>query len=196
MSNIIPGLGQPVQDAQQIFRAALKAMSEPGSILEVPAINIEATNLSQALYGLALTLFDQDTPILFSAAMQDAVLIESLKFHNAIATTDAYQQAQFVVCSEQDVPELSLLNLGTDAYPDQSTSVLIVCDVLQAGNDWQLSGPGIQTSCSLTCSGLTDTLLDQRQQLSTLFPRGVDLFFCSGQRFFCLPRTTQVEKGV
>ncbi|WP_312948014.1 phosphonate C-P lyase system protein PhnH, partial [Stutzerimonas kunmingensis] len=52
----------PVLDAQNCFRAALKALAEPGT--RQPLVSVAAVDHLQAAgYALCLSLLDNDTPL-------------------------------------------------------------------------------------------------------------------------------------
>jgi alpha-D-ribose 1-methylphosphonate 5-triphosphate synthase subunit PhnH len=65
---LAPGLPDPVEDAQRIFRCALTALSEPGRILQLP-VTLRSTcqqlgnATGPAALGLLLALADGDTPV-------------------------------------------------------------------------------------------------------------------------------------
>ena len=57
-----PAFENPVDSAQQGFRIALKAISEPGLSHDLGLV-AELDSLAPATYALALTLLDSDTTV-------------------------------------------------------------------------------------------------------------------------------------
>lgn len=193
-SEIQPGLGNPVHDAQAIFRQCLTAMSEPGRIESVELPLLTPQGLEPATYALALSLFDQQTELLLTSSLLTSVIQASLRFHCMSPIVSELGQADFVICNESERPQLDKLKDGSDEYPDQSCTLVIQCESLQQGHGWVAKGPGIPDRRQLQCSALNTSFIEERQRMQTLFPLGIDLILCSGNQFMCLPRTTLLEE--
>lgn len=191
-SQVQTGLANPVYDAQGIFRLLLKSMAEPGLIARLDDTPEFMTGLNAASYAVALALFDQDTSINLSASLQHKSIKDSLRFHTAAHLVDSCDQADFVICNEADRPDLDRLNAGTEAYPDQSCTLIIQCESFFKGIIYRATGPGIASSRKIRCSGFNGTLLHQRENLAAQFPLGIDLILTCGREFFCIPRTTKL----
>ena len=82
--------------------------------------------------------------------------------------------------------------MGTEAYPDQSCTLIIQCESFFKGIIYRASGPGIETSRKIRSSGFNGTLFHQRENLMSQFPLGIDLILTCGREFFCIPRTTKL----
>ena len=67
-SQLLPAFPEPVHSAQQVFRHALTALSEPGVVQTVEDIP-RLDRLSPASYALCLCLLDSDTPLWLSPAL-------------------------------------------------------------------------------------------------------------------------------
>src|SRR3546814_4413068 len=61
-SMLLPAMPDPVMATQGVFRLALSAMSEPGTLQQVDHA-VVLDRLAPATYALCLTLFDADTPV-------------------------------------------------------------------------------------------------------------------------------------
>jgi alpha-D-ribose 1-methylphosphonate 5-triphosphate synthase subunit PhnH len=191
-SQVQPGLTNPVYDAQGIFRLLLNGMAEPGLIARLDDVQDFPVGLNAASYAIALTLFDQDTCIHLSSSLQHDAIKDSLRFHSAVDLVPSCDMADFVICNEIDRPDLDQLNAGSETYPDQSCTLIIQCDSFFKGIIYRATGPGIETSRKIRCSGFNDTLLHQRESLAAQFPLGIDLILTCGREFFCIPRTTKL----
>lgn len=191
-TQVQPGLNNPVYDAQGIFRLLLKSMAEPGLIARLDDVPEFPVGLNPASYAVALALFDQDTRIHLCNSLQQDEIKHSLRFHTAADLVADPAMADFVICDEADRPNLDCLNVGTEAYPDQSCTLIIQCESFFKGIIYRASGPGIETSRKIRCSGFNGTLFHQRETLMSQFPLGIDLILTCGREFFCIPRTTRL----
>lgn len=198
-NHISTGFKDVVFDSQAVFRKVLKSMSEPGVVSKVDDnLSDVPKDLNLASYALALTLFDHDTNVALAKSLNHQFVKQTLAFHCSSPLTENVSEADFIVCDESEIPALSELKLGTEDYPDQSCTLIIqVNDItentLKVGG-CLLTGAGIQQQREIECSALSDSFIQQREQLQKLFPLGVDVIFSCDDEFFCLPRTTLVNK--
>jgi len=191
-SIIYPGLENPVADAQTVFRKLLSGASEPGLIMSIDSLDEHPERLSLATYAIALTLFDQTTYVHLSPSLYVKDVANSLRFHAGVKLSHSIQQAHFVICNEDDRPDLHQLNQGSETYPDQSCTLIIQCQSLSTGPYYQALGPGIEYKRRIRCSGIDSALMQHRTHMQTQFPRGIDIIMVCEHTFFYLPRTTQL----
>ncbi len=189
-NQIFPGLHNPVLESQQIFRQLLKSMSEPGVIGNCEDNLNQPDCLQPATYAVALSLLDQDTALKLSDNLDNESVRDTLRFHNGIPLVNDWKQADFVICNEDERPDLDQLNIGNESWPDQSCTLIIQCQSFYKGIIYRASGPGIKQSRKIRCSAFNGTLIHQREKLASRFPLGIDLILTSGRDFFCIPRTT------
>lgn len=192
-ASLLPGFDNPVDDAQQVFRATLQAFAHPGRIEALAADCGVPDGLSPAMTALLLTLADPDTPVWVPAGMA-ASAGAFLRFHCGCPLVDDVAAAQFVcVPAGHDMPALRRCAQGDPAFPDRSATLIVEVASLDEGNTLTLRGPGIQTTRTLRVGGLPDDFRRQWQANHAGFPLGVDLLLTAGERICALPRTTQVE---
>jgi alpha-D-ribose 1-methylphosphonate 5-triphosphate synthase subunit PhnH len=183
LSGIEPGFVEPTLDAQAAFRSALQALSRPGTLVKC----------ERAAFALCLALLDHDTRVWLSPAA--AMLAPSLRFHTGCPVAGRPEEADFLlVGSPAELPELARLGSGSDEAPHRSASVMIEVAQLRDDGGWKLSGPGIRGAARLHASGLDGGFAAQWVANGKRFPRGVDLFLCSGNRLCGLPRTTCIDE--
>lgn len=194
-AQLCPGFSDPVFSSQEVFRQLLKAMSEPVLICTVQSTESCPQTLHASTYAIALSLMDQDTRLKLAIGVDSSSVRESLRFHNSVAVVEGWDQADFVICNEPGIPDLGVLNPGSEAYPDQSCTLIIQCDSFLESIPYTATGPGIQRSREFNCSALNQQLVRQREALEQRFPLGIDLILTCGQEFFCLPRTTRLGAG-
>jgi len=188
------GFSDPPAQSQTIFRGVLEAMSAPGRIVTVADALDSPAPLMPATTALLLTLADFHTPVWLDANAANETVAGYLRFHCGCPIVEQPTDAAFAVVSDAaTIPEPEHFSLGSDEYPDRSTTVLIQLEGLDQGVGLRLSGPGIDGSTDLDLVGLTADWLGKRQQLAPLFPLGLDLILISQTAAAALPRSTNIE---
>ncbi|MFV9474723.1 phosphonate C-P lyase system protein PhnH [Advenella sp. RU8] len=185
-----PAFDNPVDSAQQGFRIALKAISEPGLSHELGLV-AELDSLAPATYALALTLLDSDTTVWLSPALDTPAVRANLAFHCACPITAQAQEADFALMLASEADYITLLNKGTDRDPELSCTALVQLDALDGGIPTVWQGPGIETQ--RTVSLPVEKIFWQNRQVVTKFPCGIDMYFIAGEQIMALPRSTQVN---
>lgn len=193
LSILAPGLADPAHDAQQIFRAILDATSHPGRIVTLPAAPAGPGMLSPAATAYLLTLVDRDTPVWLADAFDRPEVRDFLRFHASAPIVTSRAEAAFGVVAAGQARPLDGFNLGTDAYPDCSTTLVIEVPDLRAGPAGQWRGPGIAGRATVGVAGLADGFWHDWAANHGLFPCGVDLVFTAGTELCALPRSIAVE---
>jgi alpha-D-ribose 1-methylphosphonate 5-triphosphate synthase subunit PhnH len=188
-----PGFADPVAQSQVAFRALLDAIARPGKIVELPAPDGMPDGISVAQAAIALALADADAPVWLAGAATAAR--PWIAFHTGAPQAATPAEARFAFADgPAALPPLGAFALGSDAYPDRSTTLVIEMPGLTAGGPLTLSGPGIQGVARATIA-LPDAFWAARAGLAEVFPRGIDLFLTDGARVLGLPRTTIVERN-
>ena len=189
-SLLSPAFEEPVHAAQQVFRRALVAMSEPGlvqDIGEAPRVG----RVAPATYALCLCLLDSDTPVWLSPALDTPELRANLAFHCGCPIVSVPQEAAFAVLDVNDSVAMPAFNPGTDRDPDISCTVLLQLHSLEGGTATTWQGPGIPGSRVMHLP-LPREFWPQRAAHG--FPRGLDFFFAAGESVVGLPRSTRVVR--
>jgi len=184
MSLLSGGFSDPAAQSARAFRQIMTAMARPGQIVTIEGGQGPAP-LTPALATLALTLFDNTTPIHLAGAFDCPELRQWLSFHCG-APLVAAEQAQFALGLWHDLAPLSRFNHGDPAYPDRSATLIVAWETLENHGSC-LRGPGIETEIALN--------LPQSPAFSAnraLFPRGLDFIFAAHSHIAALPRSTRV----
>lgn len=193
LASLAPGFPDPVGDAQTTFRAVLDAMARPGRIARVTAVPGLDRPLSRAAAAVLLALADHDTPVWLDRVSAPA--LPYLRFHTGAPLAVAPDKAAFAVIGDPEaMPAPDRFALGTDAYPDRSTTLVIEVETLSTATTagWRLEGPGINGAAHLAVTGLPAGFVAARAALAPLYPRGLDIVLTAGDRLAALPRTTRI----
>ena len=188
------GFADPVRDSQATFRAVLDAMARPGRIVTppLPVGTLPAAGLGPATAAVALTLCDFETPVWLDPALSAAA--PWLRFHCGAPVIEDPGKAAFAFAQGPEaLPALDRFDLGSEEYPDRSTTLILEVAGLEAEGGLRLTGPGIEDESRLAVAGLAAGWWQARAALGILFPLGLDLILVAGDRLAALPRTTRVE---
>lgn len=193
------GFSHEAHGSQSVFRAALQALSHPGQPVTVEHDAEVPPSGHAASAAVLLALLDADCKLWLSPALRNSGAAAWLRFHTGCRLTEQPAQAHFAWLAAADVLQpLDSFSLGSDSYPDQSTTCVIDVAALHAvpaaTAPWRLSGPGIQDVAGLQVEGLDRGFVAQWQANHALFPRGVDVLLATGRQIVGLPRTTRIEQ--
>lgn len=189
---LVASFQHPVADAQFSFRRILKALSEPGICVKLPAMAGFGA-LGSASACVLLTLIDQDTPLWISRSLNDEILRKNLRFHTGALLTEDPSSVSFALTDPAlDNATLMAFACGDEMSPELSTSVIVQLEGLSGGTSLRLTGPGIESERIVTLK-LPDAVRDYLLNRPHRFPLGLDFMFTCGDELIALPRTTRVE---
>jgi alpha-D-ribose 1-methylphosphonate 5-triphosphate synthase subunit PhnH len=184
------GFADPVADAQAVFRAALRALSHPGEVVECGAIGAPVEGLMPATAALLLALTDTETRVWWAAPGP----VGWLRFHTGAPPAARAQDAPFAVFGlGQTLPPLGALDAGSDESPERSTTLLIELPSFEGGVRTEWFGPGLREPRQVALAGLPEPFWADWLDNHAAFPSGVDVFFVCGRSIVGLPRTTHVR---
>lgn len=171
--------------AATAFRAALDALSRPGTIVTLHGANPPAP-LSVAAGVLALTLFDATTPVHLAGAHDTPALRDWLVFHTGAPLVGA-GDAAFAIGSWQALQPVARFSPGTPDYPDRAATLIVEMPAI-AARGARLRGPGIRDTALLSLPEIAAFEANHAR-----YPLGFDTFLTCGNQLAGLPRSTQVE---
>ena len=192
-ADLVPGFADPVHDAQASFRVILDTVAHPGRIETLPVSLAAAppAPLGVAAAAVALALCDIDTPIWLDAPL--AAASRYLSFHCGAPAAPNPAHASFAFATNSAaLPSLESFALGSDEYPDRSTTLVIEVGGLIPDRGIRLVGPGIRSEALLSALGLPAHFWEERAALAELLPRGLDIILVSGAELAALPRWARV----
>jgi len=184
----LPGFADPVLDAQACFRALLNAMARPGSIHLAGGNLVAPAPLCPAAAAVLLALVDGETSIFIDPAFADAA--DWVRFHCGVVPSADQATAAFVLAAS--LPDLSSLACGSDEGPEDAATVIVRVSSFGDGPGFSLTGPGLQYPTDLRVIGLPADFTARWADNHNLFPRGIDLILCAGDRLVALPRSVAI----
>src|SRR6201991_4301345 len=151
VAELPPGFADKVLSAQSTFRSVMDAMARPGSVQSIRAIAGAPSPMMRGTAAIALTLFDHDTPIWLDDAMSATSQVAKwLKFHTSAPVIADSSICSFALIGDADaLPHLDRFSLGSNEYPDRSTTVILQVESLTQGPTFELRGPGIDGTAVL-----------------------------------------------
>lgn len=188
------GFADPVFDGQRCFRAVMNAMAHPAQILPVDGVAEAPAPLSPVAAAVAITLFDQDTPVWLDPPLAESPDVCGwLTFHTGAPVVTVPADAIFAVAANVvRAPAVSAFAQGSDRYPDRSTTLVLQVDTLDRSGPC-LSGPGIPGSARLGFDPAPANFWSDFIGNRALFPRGVDVVLAGSRWLAALPRSIKVE---
>jgi len=192
------GFADKVLSAQTTFRSVMDAMARPGTVQRVIANVGAPSSVMRGTAAIALTLFDHDTPTWLAPTMAEMPGIAKwLKFHTGAPVIIDSSVCSFALIGDaSELPSLDRFSLGSNEYPDRSTTLILQVESLTQGLAYELRGPGIDGTAILRASIEPKHLSERLAINATLFPRGIDVVLVHDDAIVAIPRTTRlVAKG-
>ncbi len=189
-----PGFADPVHDAQRAFRAALHALSRPGTQVPVDVTPSLPPGLGIAAGSALLALLDADTRLWIAPSPSREAIATYLRFHTGCTLAADPAQCDFALVTDPaQLPDLERFDAGRDEHPERSATVMVEVAALD-GRGWRLRGPGIETE-SVMAAAIAAPFVAQWQAQRRRFPRGVDVLLASGATLAGLPRTCHLTES-
>lgn len=169
-----------VHDGQKVFRALLHAMANPGFVQSIAA---QAGTFKEAyapLTALGCTLLDNEERMYVEKNPRLAAELHDL----TLCREGELEQADYIFLSSQmnygSMEEIMKnAKKGTYKDPQDSATILILCDEIKGNAEMTLKGPGIKGTKLMKVPQYVKTILAIRQSLQTEYPLGIDLVFVS-----------------
>jgi alpha-D-ribose 1-methylphosphonate 5-triphosphate synthase subunit PhnH len=196
MSAVAAGFAEPVLAAQSTFRAIMDATARPGTARRLAGIDAPAP-LSPTAGAIALTLLDYETAFWLDPPLAAAPEVARwIAFHTGAPRTDDPASAAFAFIADSAAsPSFETFALGSQEYPDRSTTLVLQVARLTDGEGFVLRGPGIAGSRRLAATPLPADFLGRLAKNRARFPRGVDLLLAAAEEVAALPRSVHAAAG-
>lgn len=188
------GFSDPVGASQAVFRALMDAMARPGSVHALPDVTAPPAPMTTSAAALIATLADADTPVWLDPALTKTPDVRDwIVFHTGAPIAEYQSEAAFaLVAAPQNLSALNGFSLGTQEYPDRSTTIIVQVSTLTEGNALILEGPGIKDRATLAPAPMPSHFEAQWTANRAAFPRGVDLVLAGPDCLAAMPRSTRL----
>ena len=192
------GFADKVLSAQSTFRSVMDAMARPGTVQRIVAAVGAPAAVMRGTAAIALTLFDQDTPLWLDPQISGTSDVTKwLKFHTGAPVIADSSVCSFALVGDaRALPGLDRFAFGSNEYPDRSTTLILQVESLTQGPVLELRGPGIDGTAVLRAAIQPADLFARLEINRTRFPRGIDVVLVHDDTIVAIPRTTRlVAKG-
>ncbi|MBS7545743.1 phosphonate C-P lyase system protein PhnH [Ancylobacter oerskovii] len=193
MQELARGFADPVLEAQDVFRAAMRALSRPGRPQRLVTELAPPAPLTPEAAALALALCDYETPVFLDATLAaERAVGDFLAFHTGAPITADPGEARFAFISNPlEMLDFSAFAPGSPEFPDASTTLVLQITGF-TGRGLSLEGPGIKGRIGFGAAPLPAGFAARMAANRALFPRGVDLLLAGAGEVAGLPRSTIV----
>ncbi|UJW85403.1 phosphonate C-P lyase system protein PhnH [Devosia sp. SL43] len=191
------GFADPVLQSQTVFRAVMDALANPGTVQNLVTPQSIGGSIQAELASVLLTLSDHDTSIWLDDRLRsDTAVLDFVNFHAGAPIVREPGRAAFAFATgDTHLPRLDQFNLGTQEYPDRSTTIVLAVEALDGGAALITRGPGIKGHGHISPVGLPGDFVAQWADNRELFPRGIDLLLVADGAVMGLPRSTRITEG-
>jgi len=172
----------------------MDAMARPGSIHALPQVTAPSAPLTASASALIATLADADTPVWLDPALTKTPAVRDwIVFHTGAPITLHQSEAAFaLVAAPEKLSALNGFSLGTQEFPDRSTTVILQVTTLTEGGPLMLEGPGIKGQASFAPDPMPQHFTEQWMANRQAFPRGIDLILAGPGCVAAMPRSTRL----
>jgi alpha-D-ribose 1-methylphosphonate 5-triphosphate synthase subunit PhnH len=185
-----------LQSPQQLavaFRSILRSFSKPAVPTTIVKVEGAPPPLFPTTAAIGLTLFDYQTPIWLSTDLNTDAVRKFLRFQTGAPLTADPTDATFAILTLAETQsEWPNFNLGSDEYPDRSTTVILQVSSLTTGDAVRVSGPGLKDPVDFHVAKSTPDFWQHIQMNNSLFPIGNDFMFASPDAMAALPRSSRI----
>ena len=190
-----PAFADPVFQSQAAFRAVLRALSRPGTIVACGDELAPPAPLSPAAAAALLALAEYETPLWLAPAYAAGEVGAWLRFHTGARIGGPRDAAFALVDLSADALDLTVFAQGSAEYPDRSTTLVAEVASLSPQGPLRLSGPGVKGEARFGFSPMLSDFVEAWRDNGAAFPLGVDLILTAGAELAALPRSVRIEEG-
>lgn len=185
-----------VHDGQKVFRQLLDAVANPG---EKKNISVQTGKFNEdfaSLLALGCTLLDNEEKMYveknpkLSAEMRSLTLCQETDLDKA---DYIFLSSELNYGSMEEI--LKNAKHGSYADPQQSATIILLCQSIGGKEKMTLSGPGIKDKKTILVYGYIKKVIELRNRLNIEYPLGVDLVFADNAgEIMGIPRLVKIEE--
>lgn len=191
-----PAFTDAPRESQATFRAVMSALARPATLQPLAVTLDPPPPLTAELAAIALTLCDNDAPVWLDPPLAAEPGIAAwLRFHTGGTVVADPKEAAFALVSDAAaMPRLSDFAIGTEEYPDRSTTLIVAVRGFAGDVAMTIEGPGIRGSATFAPEPPPAAFAEEWRANRALFPRGVDAVFAGSGTVAALPRSSRLVR--
>ncbi len=191
------GFADPVRDSQAVFRAVMNALARPTTSRPLPTSLSPPPPLTPELAAVAMALADGDASIWLDPPLSaDPAVAAYLRFHTGAPIVADPALAAFALVSDPAaLSSFDQFELGSEEFPDRSTTIVLAVESFDGGDTMTFQGPGLKAPSSFSPTPVPIALRQATLDNRALFPRGIDLIFVAPGLVAALPRSSRMVGG-
>jgi alpha-D-ribose 1-methylphosphonate 5-triphosphate synthase subunit PhnH len=192
-----PGFTDAASQTQSVFRAVMNALAHPTRLEPLTVDLTPPEPLTPQLAAIALAMADVDAPIWLDARLTTNPAVAGfLRFHTGAPIVQDPKLAAFaLVADATTLIPFEQFAIGSEEYPDRSTTLVIAVNGFDGADAVAVEGPGMASGGRLSATPLPTDFRAQWRNNQGHFPRGVDLIFAAPGVVCALPRSSRLSLG-
>lgn len=167
-----------VHDAQNVFRQLLHVMSNPGQIKNISTQSEKFSENYGVLTTIGCTMLDNEESMYVE---KNPRLFQELRDLTMAKDAEFFTADYIFLSSEMNYGSLEQILIGakkgTYEDPQESATLVILCQKLSGQTDMTMEGPGIDGTLTIKTNQYIKTIIQLRQNQHTEYPLGMDLIF-------------------
>jgi alpha-D-ribose 1-methylphosphonate 5-triphosphate synthase subunit PhnH len=189
---LTPDLDNPDVEAQQTFRAVVKALDNPGHLIQIESRLSLPEVLNQASGALFLTLCNDETTV-WADLNWDFSLIEWFQYQCGCSiVTEPCMANLALITKPVTMPPLDHFRIGDEDHPDTSVTLIIqvgklFANAAKTSGAPLVTGPLVNSEPKVFPMGVPTNILDHWTQTSSPFSSSIDIFLTCDDVLTALP---------
>lgn len=187
------GFDDPALNSRQTFRAIVAAMEHPGRLATVRENPYAPDVFHSASAATCLMLLEYETPVWTDIELRSPA-INWLQIACGSNVVTEPSMAHFALITKPtNMPALDDFRIGSNESPENAKTIIIQVDDIIPTADNHHTNIMVDKTVQLELKGVPDKFWYQWQQLSILYPLGIDIFFTCDDVLIALPKIKQIE---
>lgn len=185
-----------VHDGQKVFRRLLEAIANPGEIKNIRQESGKFEGNYAVLLALGCTLLDNEEKMYVEKNSNLLSELHSL----TLCREDELKMADYVfLSSEMNYGSLEQIfrnvKHGTYADPQESATVILLCESIQGEESMIMAGPGIKGEKRISVYPYIKKVITLYGRMNIEYPLGVDMVFADKEgNLLGIPRLVKVKE--
>jgi alpha-D-ribose 1-methylphosphonate 5-triphosphate synthase subunit PhnH len=197
MSQLMPGFDDPELGSQQTFRAIVKALDNPGRLVQIRSKLSAPEDLNPASAAIFLTLSHDKTTV-WADLDWSYPIVEWFQFRCGCSiVTEPCMASLALITNPVTMPPLDQFKMGDEEHPDTAATLIVQVGEMPANTVWNPIRSAVRQMTTRSLMGMPANFWDHWLQQSERFPLSVDIFLTCDDVLAALPHSSgQVIKNL